>query len=443
VNRSAVTANVAQRNGFGSTGRTIVLAITVLLGGVGVSLLRQRGAGALDTLWAEDGTIFLQAALRHPGPATWVEGYAGYLSGVPRLLGALAATMPVAWAAEVFAVGAALATAAVALVTYRAAEEHIPARPVRLALGLSVLLLAPAGMEAINSAANIHWYLLFASAWVALWEPRNGRELACGGLVLFLSAASDPFTAFAGLPLGVRLLRHPRASTLVLTAGLGVGLLLQAWVVLTSAGTRELDPLGTSVVDLGRWYGFRVLEGAVFGITLRDALVAHTGVAASAALTLALLAILLMPAALGARIRPWVPLTLGALHLAYFLAPSALAGGTSSRYSLAPVLLLYSVIAWGIAHSERRLAKAVGALSLALLATSAVLDFAPHNQRAQGPRWSEELGRASATCALQPERGATLVIPPLPTRHPEDPARVSMLWTVEVPCRTLGAGAGE
>jgi hypothetical protein len=260
--------------------------------------------------------------------------------------------------------------------------------------------------------------------------------------VLFLSAASDPFTVFAGIPLGVRLLHRPQRVTFVLAGALGLGLLLQAGVVMASAGSRELDPLGTHLVDLVRWYGFRVLESAVFGVTLRDALIARAGVTASAALTLAVLSILLLPAALVARSRPWVPLALGTLHLAYFAAPAALAGATSSRYTLAPILLLYSVVAWGIARADRRVARPVGAFALGLVATTSVVDFAPHNQRAAGPSWTEELTRASASCALEPAGRATLVIPPLPARNPGDPSRTSQLWSVEVPCEKLRAGGG-
>jgi hypothetical protein len=414
--------------------------IAGLVAGAALSLFRQRGAGALDTLWAEDGTIFLEAALRDPSPAAWLSAYAGYMHAAPRVLASLAAVLPIGWASEALSAGAAAATAGVAAVTYRAAGEHIPSGWVRLLLALAVVLLPPGGIEGANAAANIHWYLLYAGVWVSLWRPAAPLEQGVGSAVLLLTAASDPFAVLFGPVLGLRLLSRPRqASDWAFAAALGVGLALQAGVVLANSGTRELDPSSAGLAELGRWYGFRVLETAAFGAVLRDRLNDALGIAPTALLALGLLGVLLAPAVRAARAEPRIPLLLGALHLGLYFLPVILSGMSPPRYTLAPILALYGLIAWGLAHAPR----ALGALAIGLFAVVAALDFAPPNRRADGPSWSAELAAAAPACAGGAASAAEVTIPPLPTPQPDDPARSSAHWSVAIPCEKLAPGSGR
>lgn len=412
----------------------------VALGAV-LLLLRQRGAGALDTVWAEDGAIFLQQALSQPGIGAWLQSYGGYLHLAPRILAGAAAGLPLSWAATFLAATAALCAAAVAVVAYHASGEHIPGRGVRFVLALAVLLVPPAGLEVANAAANLHWYLLYAAAWVSLWTPARRTGIAAGTGTLFLTAASDPFAGLVAPIVGLRLLRDRRAVDWAFAAALAAGLVLQAAVILQSAGSRPLDPL-ESPVDLMRWYGFHVLEPAVFGVALREAANAALGEAGAGSLALLLLAPLLLPALRAAREQPFVPATLIALHLGFYVAPVAVAGFSSSRYTITPILVLYAVIAWGVARSPASLARPVGSLAVALLATLAILDFAPPNARAAGPRWSAELARETVRCRASPGDRAVLSIPPLPADDPADPGRPGRLWRVEMPCERLLAAEG-
>jgi hypothetical protein len=404
--------------------------------GVALSLLRQRGAGALDTLWAEDGSIFLQDALRDPSPVAWLDGYAGYLHLAPRLVGSIAALLPIDLASELLTLGGAAATAGVAIVTYRAAREHIPTSWVRLVLGLAVLLLPPAGIEGMNAAANIHWYLLYAGVWVSLWRPAGAGGAAAGAGVMALTAASDPFAVLYAPVLGWRLLGPRRRGDWAFAGALAAGLAVQAAVVLASSGERALDPGRASLVDLGRWYGFRVLETAAFGVTLRDFLTAALGVVPAALLAVGALAALLAPALRAARQAPGVPAALAALHLGLYFLPAALAGTSPLRYSIAPILTLYALIAWGLVRAPGW-SRSLAALALGLLGTAAVLDYAPWNERADGPRWSQGVAGAAGRCAADGAAAAAITIPPLPAPLRDDPSRTSRLWSVEVPCGKL------
>ncbi|HME70263.1 MAG TPA: hypothetical protein VKM54_10405, partial [Myxococcota bacterium] len=405
-----------------------------LLGlGAALLLLRQRGPGPFDTVWAEDGTIFLQGAWADPSPRGWLRGYAGYLQLSSRLLASVAAGLPIAWAPTVLSTGAALAAATVALVSYRAAETYIPLRRDRAILALALLILPTAGIETANAAANIHWYLLYGLTWVALWRPVGLGEIVAGSVLAFLAAASDPFAVLAAPVLGWRLLRAARSADWAFAVALGAGALLQAAVILGDAGSRALNPLGTSPWILGRWYGFQVLEGAAFGVTLRETLCEVLGVAPTAALAVLLLAVLLAPAARAARGFAVAAIALGGLHFGFYFLPVALSGVSTSRYTVTPIMLLYALIAWGLAYGDPVRTRLTRTLAVGILALISALDFAPWNARAEGPRWSEGLSTARTRCNQTGSGTAAVQISPLP--H----SRLAQGWSVEVPCRKLAA----
>ena len=69
-----------------------------------VQLARLGWTGSLDSLWAEDGSIFLQDALTQNFPQTLWSEYAGYLVLVPRLIGEAAAALPIAEAPAVVSI---------------------------------------------------------------------------------------------------------------------------------------------------------------------------------------------------------------------------------------------------------------------------------------------------------------------------------------------------
>ena len=110
-------------------------------------------------------------ALAHP----WhlLQSYAGYLQLVPRLIGQIAALVPIRDASVVFAVGGALVASACGLFAYHASAGHVSSRWLRALLGLSVVLLPVAQLEIADNGVNSIWYLLVALFWAALWRPRT------------------------------------------------------------------------------------------------------------------------------------------------------------------------------------------------------------------------------------------------------------------------------
>lgn len=428
----------AAARGSGNAWRTALLASSSILVGAVLVLLRQRGPGALDTLWAEDGEIFLQQAIEDPSPWGWLRAYAGYLHLAPRVVASLAAILPLEWAPVVFSGSAALAAAGVAAVSFRAAEAHVPPWRARAVLALALLALPVAGLEAANAAANIHWWLLAGLGWVALWRPRGRAGLAVAASYLFVAAASDPFAVVAAPVLAWRLLpgggdRDDR----LLASALAAGLLLQAGVVLANAGSRPLDPFSATPALLAQWYGFQVLEGAALGVVLRDSIHETFGVAAGAVLALALLGVALAPALRAALRRPsLVPVSLAGLHLGLFFLPVVLSGVSTSRYAVAPIVQLYALAAWGLCRDETGWRRFATPLAVGVFVVVAALDFAPWNARADGPRWSEELATARERCVLASPASIEVLLPPRPELS-EQAGGDGHRWSLRIACAAL------
>jgi hypothetical protein len=420
----------------------IARSLGLIFLGTAVSLIRQRGPGALDTLWAEDGSVFLQGALDDNHPRVWLQSYAGYMHLAPRVLATVAANLPVEWVPLVMSGGAALAVSCLAFAVFRFSETRVPGRPERLALAVCMVALPSAGMEAANSAANIHWYLLYALAWVAVCRPEGRRLTVASSLVAFTAAASNPFAALALPFIGWRVARERRGPDVARLGSLTAGVALQAFVVLSAVGSRPLDPTGNSITALTRWYGFHVLEAAAFGLGLRDASVHALGVAASGAIALAVSAYMLTPAVRAAMRNPVLPLVFAILHGAFYFLPVALAQTTTPRYAIAPILLIYATVAWGIWHDREHRQVGRKRAAVALLAVIGLVDFSPRNERSLGPGWRAELSSARQACSMHPLAEAALRIPPrnLP---PGDPREMYGYWTVRIPCGELASGGAS
>jgi hypothetical protein len=209
-----------------------------------VMLARIGGRPAWDSIYAEDLGIYLPAALAHP----WhlLQSYGGYLQLIPRLIGQIAALLPIRYASAVFAAGGALVASACGLFTYHASAGHVSSRWLRALLGLSVVLLPVAQLEIADNGVNSIWYLLAALFWAALWRPRTRSGAAAAAVVAFAAAASSSLALlFAPLFVARAIVVPRRLREHAATAGWALGCLLQVLVILTShqSRLRPHDPL--------------------------------------------------------------------------------------------------------------------------------------------------------------------------------------------------------
>src|ERR1700733_10491974 len=201
--------------------------IQVVVVGVGAvaMLARLGGRPAWESVYAEDPGIYLPAALAHP----WhlLQSYGGYLQLVPRVIGQIAALLPVRHASVAFAVGGALVASAVGVFVYYASDGIVSSRWLRVMLGLSVVLLPVAQLEIADNGVNTIWYLLVGLFWAALWRPRTRAGAAVAAVLAFAAAAAT------SLGLVFAPLFAARA-----TAGWALGCLVQLLVIATSHMSR-------------------------------------------------------------------------------------------------------------------------------------------------------------------------------------------------------------
>jgi hypothetical protein len=399
-----------------------LLGIGAVLIGTLVSLARQPGIGALNTVWAEDGEVFLADAVNEPPPVAIFTSYAGYFHVGPRLLAEIAAAVPPGSAAAVLAISAALATAALAVLVYVASAEHLPS-PVARFVAAAVVVVAPLAQDDVpNSIANLHWPALYALFWVLLWTPqrRSGRVVAVATIAIV--AASD-ILVLALLPLAiVQFVRYRDRYRAVLAAVLATGVALQLLGLVTGASSRETD---LNPIKAASGYVLRAVPAALVGSRWLgdDVRSARWLILAAVAWLLVLAALLVAWRRLS---RPaWTLAGLAALHsIALYALPVFLSGTAVQRYALAPAMLVVvALLALMPPGSGRAGVPAI--VLITLLAIVCAVNLRVPNLRGEGPSWSGEVDRERVECG--PASDAVLVRLP--------PANGD--WYADLPCDYL------
>ena len=99
------------------------------VGAAAVLALALRAPFAIGRLWAEDGTVFLQEAKNRGVVRPFGDAYAGYYLFVPRVIGALAAAVPIRYAALTTWLGVALVVGWCAATIYAESEQWLTTFP--------------------------------------------------------------------------------------------------------------------------------------------------------------------------------------------------------------------------------------------------------------------------------------------------------------------------
>jgi hypothetical protein len=414
----------------------IAAAVVVM---VAVQLLRQPGARAWNTVWAEDGKLYASEAYALPAWSTLFRGYAGYAQFVPRVLALGIRPLPVEWVAPYFAVTTAVIIALLALFVYRSAEGWIDSPWLRATVMFTTALVPAIYFEVNANVANLGWPLLFASFWAFASQRDGSLDVVLRSVVVALTALTTPVVALL-VPVGVVVVvvRRKRADIVVLAscvAALAVQLL-----AIEAAGPAASLP--SSRRDLPVAYGVRVLGSLVFGERWLDVLWFHLDAWLAVAATAIVVAVLLLAVPWRvARDRQWFAVVAIVASVVLFVVPVFVRGtliirltsgeftGAGSRYVYLPVLVLFSGLAVLVDGSSRRwLRYAVGAQAIALM----VICFGLASLRSTGPTWSSQLPPARARCATAPSESTTVSVPITPDGGD---------WVVAVPCERLVSNA--
>ncbi len=412
----------------------------VLLAAFVVALLRLPADIAFDTMWAEDGALFLTQAAREPFSAVVLRDYAGYAHVAARTAATVISWLPLEYAAIGFACAAAAVQATSALVGYVVVRAHRRARGPALLVAAAVALV-PVGPEVVLNISNIQWFLLFSGVAAQLWTPRTvaGRGLQLGlGVLLVLSCP------FGFLAVGVAVLRAVVCRTrwdLASAAVLLGGWVVQLAVMASAAGGGRMTPQ-ISADPLVAGYVRRVLGDGLLGIGPEPVAQLEPSVTAGLVLLAVFAVLLALDAARHGVARQLPVLALVVLSYLAYAPPVVLTGQPAvdlvlaGRYFVAPALLWILAFALVLPTAEKgRPWGGVGRLATAAFAVVLVSGWysswaAPQQLRGGLPRWSEalDLGRDQCREVLPTTLVSLSVTPPL--------------WTADVPCPAVERSGG-
>jgi hypothetical protein len=408
--------------------------LLALAAATALHLLRQRGHGAWESIWAEDGSVFVTDAHRD-FTGTFFAQNGGYTHLVPRLIAGVAALFPVDRAAAAVAVGGSVVLALLAAFVYAASSEVLRSRPARLGLAAAVFLVPIPGDELYANLLNLHFYMLFACFWALVWRAGTDGALAARCAVVLASTLSDPLAVLL-LPLAVvapamRRTRSSLAVSGIFLAGLATQLLL------VSAGDVPERNWGFRLGDLPQTFALRVTGGLLVGDHFLGDLWLDYGRAFSYT-ALAVVAVVLGILLLRAN-RPTAAFALMAISYGgLFFCVQLVGRGTSgiaphagsfhlhhARYVLLPFLFLVTALLALVDSAPRRvwLRSAAAVWLVALIAVN--YRIGP-NDRSTGPRWQSEVSAARAHCA-RPDQVARILVAPAP---PE-------VWFARIRCDKL------
>lgn len=401
-------------------------------------LLRQAGAPAVDTIWAEDGEVFLSGAVRRGALAPLFSPYAGYFNAVPRLAAGLVSPFPLRLAALPFAVGSAAVGGSLSLFVYRASRGLLTSRWARVLLAAMVVLLPALAWESMNNATNLQWSFLLPCFVALSVIPVSRAETAAAALVAMVAAATSPTTLLM-VPLAVVPLARRASLRAVGVAGAFlVGAAAQVWIVVVAGR----DPFGPSSepLDLPLLYGLRVAGSLLAGEWVLPSAWRALGPAFGYGMLVVAAGLVSLAIVRRPDRRSTIGLAAGS-SVALFSFP-VLVRGTSllipvgehldlsigSKWVVGPILLLALALFMGFEPREPRdwpRSSAAVAVALALVIAIALLrGFRVENARSNGPRWSAGVAAAEDRCRGRKGLTAISISPPG--------------WTVSAPCARFG-----
>ncbi len=382
------------------------VGVLLFIAAVALPLLRTPGVPAWDTIWLEDGPIYVEQANERGPIAVVVRSYAGYLQLAPRLLAVPTTTIPGPWLAAYLAVAATLVGALTALFVYRSTEGLVTDTAARLVVAAMVVIGPAVAVETTGTITNTIWTLLAALpfAFVSTRDAR-GDVLARCAVAFFGATATVLAAMFVPVAAGYAVVRRTRAAVTVAVV-YAAGLLAQGTVVFRSPNAPRS---GSSLRVLADMFGLRVLGSFLLGERPLDDLWTHIGEPVAvicSVVTIAIFVYLLRGAGRANQVTAGVFL---AYALVGFIVP-ALGRGTDvigfgpstytlnmTRYTVGPILWLVTAAAVltspGREPRDRPLPFDGPKVLVVQACTVIVISFISPTVRGDGPSWRDESAR--------------------------------------------------
>ena len=400
-----------------------------------------------DSLFAEDGKIFLSQAINQSFLDTLATSYFGYLHTAPRFITFAATWFPLEDAPVVMSLLTTAIVSLACLYVFEASGAWIASPLLRGVLALAVAFAPVTARELSGTTQNLHWYLVYAAFWAVICPWRSRAWLAVSTLVVGAAVLSDPLCGVflpIALAFAIRA-RERRAFVLpgVIVLGVAVQLLLR------DEGTTFFG--NSSHAPIPRIFAERVTSSLLVGDRyLEDVFGGATGSPfAWASLALVALAVGVGLWRLRGR-RVWLLAGGATLSVTFFLI-AVLGRGTrslfpshpwllaSTRYIYLPVLFLLTGLIAAVDRSSpggRRLPVREIAVGVLVVATMVASYRAPHRTEGE-PRWKPALAQARVACAARRPFGLITLYgtgPKLTAVVPVDPPKG---WYVPVKCAML------
>lgn len=432
--------------------RWAVPALSTVLVAVATAVLAwvRIGAPARGVAWAEDSGRFLTDRLvLGPVRSVW-HPYDGYLHVLPRLVvdAAVATGRIDLYALTVSALSCAV-LGAVCGTVFALARDVVRSWPLRVLLAVVPAVIPLAPVEIAGTAANLHWYLLFAAPWLLAHRPRSwwaaGATAAAVGVV-----TTSEIQAAVFLPLLLLGRRQVRVLPVAATAVLGVA--AQTTAALTHPRSATHQGGITSFRDMTAGFLAQVVGGSWDA----DVRAVGASVAAHGWWVVAVPAALLVAAVVTALVRaPWparwmlLATTVGA-GLVWYAAlivnrtpgttwstftPSDWADTEPLRYAAAASMFLVAavVLAADVLLARGRWPwRAAGGALVVVTVAALVAGSGATPLRADGPVWAAQVEHRAAHCAA----------------HPGDTVRIGGMprlagWDAVVPCWMIEHAVGR
>jgi hypothetical protein len=416
LNESLFLPTPASRSTLGR-GERLVLLLGLLALAVILQILRAGPSNALGSIWAEDGSIFFQAALSGGFLHTVLTPYAGYLVLMPRLIGEVGGLVPLRDVPAVLAIVSASVIALSGLVVWHASAGHIRNPYLRGTLVVAAILTPVASLEAVTSGTYVAWYMLFAAFWLLLWRPATIWGAVLAALFILATALSSPGVLYFAPVVALRALAARDRRDLVILSSYALGVAIQVPVVVLSTES-SVSPAWSG--DIVVSYLQRVVDGATLG--------EHLGGNAWASFGWPFLIALLACLIAGLAFAAWRS-TAPTRYLAAIAVPTSVVmffgsayqravgealvwppGGSSGlggRYAIVPAMLLVSVALALVDRSSRprlgpKALSWLGMATVAVVLVAIVTSFDLRNSLARGtPSWDDALDNAASVCAAK------------------------------------------
>lgn len=402
-------------------------------------LLRLGLSNALNSLWAEDGMIFLgRAIVPHDFFPLLAVTHGEYLVVLPRLIGEVGAMAPLYHAPMAMNLVAVLFVALSGLAVWFASAGQIRS-PYLRALLVALMILCPVStVEGVATPTNIAWYGAFAVFWLLLWRPATTWGAGLGALLILTTGLSTPATFFF-FPIALLraiAIRNRRDTLIVGAYALAAATQLHA---LAHSNEQVAVPIWTRHIITA--FLQRVVDSSVLGLKLGGATWAAWGWPFLVVIFVAVVACLTALLFRASSSRLFAAIAVGTSVTMFLVSvynrapvgdlmtwPTGGYNALGGRYAIIPTLLLISA-GLALLDSARPLWRgrpivAIATAAVLLLSLVTSFDVRVDATGRGGPLWDESLRNATAQCYSQ-----GLAEVPVPTA-PEG-------WTVAIPCDRL------